>query len=157
MRRSHKFVTAGALVGVLVCVLLIAAGPAMADGTYHSQHIAFMPVNGAPLKAGFLENIHANGPQIFGRELYVLVGAMPLTQFQGTVQIYLDPRLSQYAGALSTTTFSTNKAGNGVGDFVLPPSGVPAAFRHSTLYLIWQLSVDREVVYETSPSTVTLD
>ena len=154
MKRKSMWATLLCL--AVVAILALAAAPALADRAYHSQHITLMPADGAPLKAGFVENIHVNGPKVFALERYVLVGAMRLTKYQVTIQIYLAPGLSQYVGALPTTTFWTNRVGNGVGHFRMPPSGA-AGFHGMTLYLVWELSVDGEVVYETSVSTVMLD
>jgi len=155
MKRKSMWATLLCL--AVVAILALAAAPALADRAYHSQHITLMPADGAPLKAGFVENIHVNGPKVFALERYVLVGAVPLTKYQVTIQIYLAPGLSQYVGAMPTTTFWTNRVGNGVGHFRMPPSGA-AGFHGMTLYLVWELSVDGgEVVYETSVSTVMLD
>ena len=51
------------LAGVVALVVSMAA-PAAADEVYHSQHLDLLPVGGAPLQNGFVENIHANGPQV---------------------------------------------------------------------------------------------
>jgi hypothetical protein len=154
MRSMKRFLLAFVLAAAVLGLL---AAPALADRAYHSQHITLMSADGAPLKAGFVENIHVNGPEVFALERYVLVGAMPLTQYQARIQIYLDPEMDQHFGALPTASFATNGVGNGVGHFTLPPSGVPPAFHGVTLYLVWELCVDSEVVYESSLSTVILD
>lgn len=152
-----KLLATAALCLVLIATIaLIVALPALADSTYHSEHITLMSANGAPLKAGFVENIHVNGPRVFALERYVLVGAMPNTQYQVTIQIYLNADKTVYAGALPTIAFWTNRVGNGVGHFTLPPSGA-AGFHGMTLYLVWELSAGGVVKYATPLTTVTLD
>jgi hypothetical protein len=47
------------------------------DAVYHSQHIALRPVGSAPLRSGFVENIHTNGPTVYAMQRYALVGAVP--------------------------------------------------------------------------------
>jgi hypothetical protein len=57
-------VVAAAVLGVGLMV-----APALADAVYHSRHIELLPVGGTPLRSGFVENIHANGPNVFAREV----------------------------------------------------------------------------------------
>jgi hypothetical protein len=66
------------LVAAALSVLLL-PGTAAGDAVYHSHHVALHPVGGAPLRSGFVENIHPNGPQVYAHEVYVLNGAQPDT------------------------------------------------------------------------------
>ena len=59
---------------VASCLWVSAAG---ADATYHTAHIALSPIGDAPLRSGFVQNVHANGPNITAREIYQLNGAEP--------------------------------------------------------------------------------
>ena len=142
---------------LVVFVLALTAIPALADGVYHSQHIALVPVGDSPLRSGFVENIHTNGPQIFALERYVLLGAAPSTEYQVTIQIYGDPDATASLGAMPTIAFRTNGVGNGVGRFTLPLSGVPEAFHGLTIYLVWELTTSGAVAYKTPVSKVVLD
>ncbi len=54
--------------------LLGAGGTALADQVYHTQQIALAPVGGAPLRTGFVVNVHADGPRVFALERYALNG-----------------------------------------------------------------------------------
>jgi hypothetical protein len=157
MRHSkYKTLVAGVLLLCLTAAMATAA-PALADSVYPSQHIPLAATGGAPLTTGFVENIHANGPQVFAQERYVLVGAAPTTEYQATIQIYGDPGATVWLAAMPTVAFTTNGAGNGVGRFTLAPSGVPEAFHGMTLYLVWQLATGGAVAYETPVSLVVLD
>lgn len=103
------------------------------------------------------ENVHANGPQIFALERYVLVGAAPSTEYQVTIKIYGDPGATMSLGALPTVAFKTNGVGNGVGRVTLPLSGVDQSLHGLTLYLVWELTTGGAVAYHTPVSKVVLD
>jgi hypothetical protein len=38
------------------------------------RRVAVVPVGGAPLRSAFVENLHANGSDVYAHEQYVLVG-----------------------------------------------------------------------------------
>lgn len=139
---------------------IAAASSVMADAVYHSQHIDLAPVDGAPLKSGFVENIHVNGPQIYAQERYVLNGASPNTAYQVTLLIYpFDTSCTAEPApvTLPTANFRTNLQGNGVGRAVFTPADVPEMWRTATHGLRWQLWANESVRYETACAAVTLD
>ena len=76
MRNRIVAVVAAAALSV---ALIVPA--ALADQVYHSSHIALFPTGATPLRSGFVENIHVNGPNIFAHEIYVLNGAQPETTY----------------------------------------------------------------------------
>jgi hypothetical protein len=39
--------------------------------------MALVPVAGAPLRSGFVQNIKAEGPHVYAHEIFVLNGAAP--------------------------------------------------------------------------------
>jgi hypothetical protein len=134
-------------------------GPvARADQVYHSAHIALDPVGDAPLRSGFVENIHANGPAIFAHEIYVLNGAEPATTYQVTLYIFVrDPACAGSAVLVPTAAITTNTAGSGRGDAVFRPSDVPAPLRHATHGIIWTVSDSSGIQYSSGCEVVTLD
>jgi|SRR5512133_2156677 hypothetical protein len=154
MRRVLAVMVAAVLgVGLMVA-------PALADATYHSSHIQLFPVGGTPLRSGFVENIHANGPNVFAREVYVLNGAQPNTAYQVTLQIFaLDPSCTgDPTAVVPTATITTNGAGNGRGEAVFRPSDVPAVLRNATHGIIWTVSdASGVVVFSSGCELVTLD
>ena len=153
-----RIATVGALaVCLLAAMSMAAAAPAMADSVYPSQHIALMPVGGAPLGTGFVENIHTNGSRVFALERYVLVGAQPRTEYQVTIKIYGDAGATVPLGAMPTVKFATNGVGNGVGHFTLLLADVPGAFHGMTIYLVWEFTAGSALVYKTPVSMVVLD
>jgi hypothetical protein len=147
-------VVAAAVLGVGLMV-----APALADAVYHSSHIQLLPTGGTPLRSGFVENIHVNGPKVFAREVYVLNGAQPETTYQVTLDIFvLDPSCTGSPGAVvSTATITTNAAGNGRGEGVFRPADVPAVLRNATHGIIWTVSDASGVVFSSGCELVTLD
>ena len=60
------------LVGLAVCSWALPAG---ADAAYHASHLPLHATGSAPLRSGFVENIHANGPTVYAHENYIVNGA----------------------------------------------------------------------------------
>jgi hypothetical protein len=156
------FVLVGAVVLALAAVL-----PAAADDTYHSQHIDLAAVGSAPLRSGFVENIHVNGPKIYAMERYMLNGAAPLTEYQVTLWGYeagsgcTPSELNgvQLPLAIPTAVLTTNVSGNGVADARFTPEEA-AGFKQiaTTWDLRWVLTTaDGAERYATGCVSVTLD
>ncbi len=152
----------GTVAAMLVMVLLlIMVSVTAADGVYHSEHIPFNPVGDQPLKSGFVENIHTNGPQLYAVERYVLNGASPNTEFYIRPLVYL-----ANAGCTDglipfpvENSISTNHVGNGTTLITLPPEAA-AGLGGLTINVRWQLLVgaaDGPVAYETDCAVITLD
>jgi hypothetical protein len=147
----------------VVAAALLSAGltvsPALADAVYHSSHIALFPTGDTPLRSGFVENIHVNGPNVFAHEIYVLNGAQPDTTYQVALSIFaLDPTCTGTpAAVVPTAAFTTNVAGNGRGDAVFRPSDVPAVLRNGTHGIIWTVSDSSGVTFSSGCELVTLD
>lgn len=152
-----------AALGVALTLGLVAAialpGPAArADNVYHSAHIALHPVTGEPLRSGFVENIHANGPTIFAHEIYVLNGAEPGTTYQVTLEIFVRDTACVSAPVLvPSAVITTNAAGNGRGDAVFRPSDVPPELRNATHGVIWTVSDSAGIEFSSGCEAVTLD
>ena len=151
----------GLLVGIAALMLMVATGPAAsADGTYHTQKIPFVPVVAGTGGGGFVVNIHANGPNVFAHEEYVVQGAQPLTTYEVTLQVSLanDPTCSSPLAALVTATITTNAAGNGTAFHVFTPEDISAFNLHgATIHPLWTLSTGGQVVYTTGCQTAQLD
>ena len=147
-----------ALLAAIGAATLFIAPNAGADRVYHSQHVALTPVAGAPLRAGFVENIHANGPNVFAHEVYVLIGAAPeATYAVHTIAYPFDPTCSGTGVDLGATTLTTNVAGNGRSDRFIRPADIPNAVRGTTLGVRWEVTRNGVVVYASACQAVTLD
>lgn len=137
--------------------LAVALAPAaLADAVYHSSHIALVPVGSAPLRSGFVENIHANGPNVFAHEEYVLNGAMPNTSYTVTIHVFAAPGCTNTVFDLDTATLTTNPAGNGTAEKVFTPADVDG-LANSTIYAYWTVSTGGSVTYMTACQTIQLD
>ena len=142
---------------VVVGVLAPTAG---ADAVYHTDHLALSAVGGAPLRSGFVQNIKANGPQIYARELYVLNGAKPNSTYTVTRYFHrFDAKCSGSGGSDVLGQLVTNAAGNAKSEFVVLPEYIPPFLvdEQKPHGVHWTLSDATGVAYETRCTAVTLD
>ena len=146
------------------CLVVIAAGvlapAAAADLAYHSEHLELAAVGDAPLRTGFVENIKAEGPEVYAQEIFVLNGAEGKTTY--TVSRTLFPFDPGCGGANGTFTsavaaLSTNTAGNARGSTRVVPEDV-AGFE-GTHGVAWTVTRDSTgaIDYQTACTAVTLD
>jgi hypothetical protein len=132
--------------------------PASADSTYHTGHVALAPIAGAPLRSGFVQNIHANGPNVYAHELYQLNGAEPSSSYQVVLSIWTtntscsgEPMLQ-----LLTATVITNAVGNGLADAVFTPENADG-LRGLTVSAMWTLWNGATATYATDCEVISLD
>jgi hypothetical protein len=132
---------------------VVAAAPAGADATYHTARIPLSPVGGAT-GSGTVVNIHANGPNVFAHELYLLKHVVAGSY---TVTLHLFPTSQDCSGpgaTLTGATLTTNDAGNGVGSHVFTPADA-TGLRGLTFSVFW--TADGPAGYRTACSVITLD
>jgi hypothetical protein len=139
---------------LVLLVLALVASPAIADGVYPSQHIAFTPVGDFPLRTGFVQNIHANGPIVYAHENYLLNGALANTTFDVYLLVHSDSDCAMQVVALPMASLTTNVAGNGKAQAVLPPAMAPPS---GPIYLRWEVHSGDTVAYSTVCSMVMAD
>jgi len=155
MRKLINLTIALSLLGVgllgMVCT-------AVADEAYPTERLELKPVNEAPLRSGFVVNIHPDGPINYAHEIYQLNGAAPLTSYQVKLLAYLgntscigEPELT-----LPTAVLDTNKSGNGQAEFLLAPEGVEG-LHGLVIGVKWQVWNDLTLDYQTRCTVVTLD
>jgi len=152
MRRTAASVVLG------LFIVGLGALPAGADGTYRSQHIALTPIGDAPLRTGFVENIHVNGPNVYAHENYVLNGADAEVSYQVTLSIWAantecsgEPTVQ-----IDTAVLTTNVAGNGKAQAVFTPEDADG-LRGGTVSGMWTVSDGASVVYATDCQVLQLD
>ncbi len=139
-------------------VALMSAQLASADAVYHSEHMELSPVGGQPLRSGFVENIHPNGPNNYARERYVLNGAAANTVYEVRLLVHLfDPTCSNAPALFAATPLGTNGAGNGSAQLLIRPEDVPPAVRNATHGVHWEVWRDGTLAYTTACTSVTLD
>jgi hypothetical protein len=151
----------GTLLAVASALAVAAAvSPAAADMVYHSEHLRLTPVGSAPLRSGFVENIKAQGPQVYAHEIFVLGGALGQQDYTVSRNLFpFDPGCSGVNGVFTSTVaeLRTNAAGNARGDTKLTPEDV-AGFEgvHGVLWTV-VLNATGPLVYQTTCTKVTLD
>jgi hypothetical protein len=145
---------------VIAAIALAVAGVSTvaADRVYHTSHIPFESVGGAPLKKGFVQNIHSNGPNVYAHQVHVLVGADADTTYQVFLNVFvLNPTCAGGPDAsLPTTTIQTNAAGNGKGAVKFVPADV-AGLRPATHGASWTVTKLGVPVYQTACEVAVLD
>ena len=78
------------VVSAVACAVLTPI--AAADAVFHTEHLPLTPVGAEPLRSGFVQDIKAEGPQIYAHELFVLNGARPGASYTVTRNFFvLDP------------------------------------------------------------------
>ena len=142
----------GSVACVVALAALVFASSAAADQFFHTAHADLMPIGNAPLRSGFVNDIHTQGVTIGAEERYVLNGALPNTTYSVALWIY--PRGSgSCAGTplriFTTETITTNAAGNGEAGHTFfaaanppPPNPVPTPIK-------WVVSLNGVPQYET--------
>jgi len=143
---------------LVAAALVVIAYPVFADGVYHSEHLVLTPAAGFPLRSGFVENIHVNGPNVFAHENYVLNGALPDETFDVYFFVYADPdcTIGPVAGWY-TASIDTNVAGNGKAKAVMPPESIPQDAHGTTIGGRWEVGLGGALAYFTECTTITLD
>jgi hypothetical protein len=143
-----------ALAGIAV---MAGAVSARADAVYHSQHVALSPIGAAPLRSGYVENIHANGPNVFAHEQYVVNGAAPNTTYQVVLMAFpSDTTCSGSPITIPTSMIATNAAGNGNAYHVFTPADAEG-LHGLTLGGKWVLMNENTAQYTTACVTIHLD
>ncbi|HEX9122226.1 MAG TPA: hypothetical protein VF984_02535 [Actinomycetota bacterium] len=154
MRTGIRLLLAASTIAALVAW---PAAAALGDATYPSQHIVLHPVADAPLRSGFVENIHPNGPNVYAHEVYVLNGASPDTTYQVTISVFVqDTSCSSTPLQLPTATLVTNASGNAKGQVIFTPADADG-LRNATHGAIWTLSSSDGPQYQSDCSTIVLD
>jgi hypothetical protein len=146
----------GLIVAVAAGAALLPSGAA-ADRVYHSEHLRFAPVEGAPLRSGFVENIKANGPMIYAHEIFVLNGARPSTTYSVTRDFFFgdtECKGDPVPPNEPIATLRTNASGNARGSVVVRPSQITIDGDHGVM---WTVRDGDTVVYQTACTVVTLD
>jgi hypothetical protein len=147
------------LVAVVLGVFVLVPA-ALADAVFHSTHAALSPVGGAPLRSGFVQINHMNGPVNFAHDNYALNGASPNASYTVTLNISTasDATCASPFVSAPVATLDTNGSGNGEVDAVFPPALIAAlGIRNSTVHVYFTLGTGGGISYTTSCLTAQLD
>jgi hypothetical protein len=152
------------IINIVILMALLAVGlfgmvrNASADAVYHTERLELEPVGGAPLRSGSVVNIHANGPNVYAREVYQLNGAAADSTYQVVLLGYLGSTSCSGTPDLMvpTAVIHTNTSGNGLASFVFRPADV-AGLNGLTVGVMWQVWNGASLDYQTGCTAVTLD
>ena len=120
------------LLAVLAAGVVTASFAAVAAAaSFPAQHFSLAPVSGEPLRHGFVEVIHPNGPQIYARHVYQLNGAGSNRSYDVVISIWTSSLACADAPdfVLPVAVVATNVAGNGQADVVHDPELLDALGR----------------------------
>jgi hypothetical protein len=144
------------VVAALAAAALVIVPVAVADQVFHTSHAAVHSVSGAPLRSGFVNDIHSNGAVNSAHEVYQLNGAQGNTSYQVQLLIFAS---QECTGApfltFQTSQLTTNAEGNGNADFFFPagpPNNPPLQVGIS-----WQFLSGGVPVYATDCVAVSID
>lgn len=153
---KHRITTLVLLAAL--AAFLVPAG-ASADSVFKTQHIALMPLDGAPLRSGFVQQIHANGPIVYGTDAVVLNGALPHTTYVAVMFVSpFDPSCESGVVPFGAVVFSTNRAGNGRGATgIIPPEAIPDEARGHVHGFYWVVFAGGAPAYATSCAPLPTD
>jgi len=148
------------LVTALALAALVRVPAAFADAVFHSTHAPLSPVGRAPLRSGFVEINHMDGPINFAHDDYVLNGASPNATYTVTLHISSasDATCSAPFVVAPVATLATNGSGNGEVDAIFPPALIDVLGIHnSTVHVYFTLSTGAGVAYTTACLSSQLD
>jgi len=128
------------------------AATAVADRVYHTERLELTGVGGAP-GGGMVVNVHANGPNVYAHEIYVLRHAVP-GMYQVVLTVFPSQDCTGTSMPIPTAMIETNATGNGRADVKFTPEDV-APFRGTTVSIIW--TATGPATYVTDCTAVTLD
>lgn len=153
--RAVAACTAAAIAGVT-------ASSAAGDAVYHTEHLALVAKGSAPLRSGFVQNIKAEGLQVYAHELFVVNGAEPNTRYTVTRHFYgFSPACradALFVGESDLAVLETNTGGNARQEVVIGPEDIPALLVDAAHGVRWTVSrADETVAYETACTSVFID
>jgi hypothetical protein len=144
------------IAAVAAATALVAVPWAAADQTFHTSHAAVQSVAGAPLRSGFVNDVHTNGAVNSAREEYHLNGAQANTTYQVQLVIFASQSCSGTPFlTLPTAQLTTNDVGNGNASATFPagpPNNPPLQ-----VGIVWQFLSGGAPVYTTDCVSVSID
>jgi hypothetical protein len=157
-----RFGLAGSLSAL---ALLFGSATVSADQSYHTDHLvvsltAAGSLAGHPaLRAGFVNNIHTQGPINFAIEDYLLNGAKPNTTYQVVLLLQKDDCSGVFLFPFPNgASVVTDSQGNGHSQAKVTPAEVAALGLHNKNFGIrWSFVSSGVTAYESQCSNVHID
>jgi hypothetical protein len=152
--------TRNAAVALLVSAIVASYAALAAAESLPAQHFPLVPVGGEPLKSGFAEVIHPNGPQIYAHHVYQLNGAESDRSYDVSISIWTESLTcsDEPTFVLPAVSLVTNASGNGRADVIFDPEQV-AALGLRGIVIGGNVTVSREgtPAYATGCKVIELD
>jgi hypothetical protein len=149
-----------ALAVLAVGVVTASAATLAAAAPSPAQHFSLVPLGGEPLRKGFVEVIHPNGPQVYAHHVYQLNGARSNQSYGVVISIWTSnvECAGEPAFVLPAAVVDTNPAGNGEADVVFAPELLDAlGLRGLTIGGNITLLRDGSPAYTTGCKLIELD
>ena len=149
-----------ALAVLAVGVVAASSTTLAADVPSPAQHFALVPLTDEPLRRGFVEVIHPNGPQVFAHHVYQLNGARSDQSYEVVISIWTSDLAcaDDPAFVLPAAVVDTNSSGNGEADVVFAPELLDAlGLRGLAIGGNVTLLHDGSPAYTTGCRTIQLD
>lgn len=121
MRFRGRF---GCALAVLIASVIAASSAVVASAApFPAQHFPLLPVGVEPLRDGFVEVIHPDGPNVYAHHVYHLNGARSHHSYQVVISIWTSnvECATDPAFVLPAAVVVTNGSGNGQADVVFAP------------------------------------
>jgi hypothetical protein len=153
------------LVPIALLALAVTAGPALADQSHHTDHLALSvtaagSAAGHPeLRSGQVVNTHTSGPVNFAIEGYTINGAKPNTAYAVVLLLFAGSCSGPLAFPfVNGVVLTTDAQGNAHGQAKISPDDVAAFGLHDTDWgITWTLVAGDVAAYTTDCAEVHID
>jgi hypothetical protein len=143
-----------------VGVVAASSATAAAAAPSPAQRFALVPLADEPLRTGFVEVIHPNGPQVYAHHVYQLNGAQSDHSYEVVISIWTSNLVcaGDPAFVLPAAVVETNSSGSGEADVVFAPELLDAlGLRGLAIGGNVTLFHDRSPAYATGCQVIQLD
>jgi hypothetical protein len=126
---------------------------------FPAQHLALAAMGAEPLRTGFVEVIHPEGPEVYAHQLYALNGASPHESYLVVISIWTSS-LTCSGGSIveiPAALMVTNASGNGRSDVVFTPEMVSGLRNLTISATVTLLKAGTSPAYTTGCRVLELD
>ena len=153
------------LVSLMLLAMAVTAGPAVADQSQHTTHLALSitaagAAAGHPeLQSGQVVNTHTSGPVNFAIENYMINGAQPDTAYDVVLLLFAGSCSGSLAFPFANgAVLTTDAQGDATGQAKITPAEVATFGLHNTDWgITWTLVAGGVTAYSTACSQVHID
>jgi hypothetical protein len=119
--------------------------------------VSLQPVAQAPLAAGTVQAVRADGGSVYVRLRYVLRRALPMTELSVRLLVHpFDPTGTNRPFVFLAVPLGTDASGDGTTEVSVRHEEVPLSVRGAEHGLRWEVALSGEVVYRSDCTPVIL-